>query len=1017
MSEEILRALAQLYAIIAKQDDGVTENERNFAIKSFRKKINHEAALEYVKLYDELSGYNQLGKKGEEEGKEKLTSVKDSVKTLGICKKINKTLTQKQKVVVFIELLQMVKSDNNFSPQRMQIIDTVAEVFNIESKEHQNIVNFVIHEDLSYFKNQAFLVVNNFICEDEDDQTGYRHIYSDISTGNLIYLHIPSVDMIFLKYSGADTIQLNGMAVAGNEVVLFSPGSILKSGKGSTFFYSEISTQFHSSSNGVKLSFNVKDVEFKFPNGKVGLRDINISEGAGRLIAIMGASGAGKTTLLNVLAGLEKPSRGAIYINGLDLYENKDELSGVIGYIPQDDLLIEELTVFENLFYNARLCFKDLTKAELTDKVCKVLDQLGLLQARDLKVGNSLNKTISGGQRKRLNIALELIREPAVMFVDEPTSGLSSRDSENVIDLLKELSLRGTLIFVVIHQPSSDIYKMFDRIFILDTGGYPIFFGNPIEAITYFKRLSLHADHEKGQCETCGSVNPEQIFNIIEEKVVDEYGNYTDKRKVSTDQWVQFYKGNFIPRFLEDIKQAPPRLLNIPGKLLQTAIFTTRDFYSKISNKQYLLINLLEAPFLALLLAFIIRYNNTSDGQYFFRYNENIPAYLLMSVVVAIFMGLSVSAEELIRDRKIRKRETLLNLSWWSYLNSKLLILFSLSAIQTLLLVLVGNTILEIKGMYLSYWLMLFSTSCAANVMGLIISSYFNSAVTVYIIIPLVLIPQMILSGALFSFDKINDLFRNQERSPLIADVMISRWAFEGLSVNQFANNDYEKLFYPYEQTEAIANYNLVYVLPDLKEKVKFNDSNAKEKNDSIQNIVKRNTRVILTELSKKAAFIKAGNSLTNINAARWEPHYSAIFFDQLDKLDVLYNRILNESTKKKEKEAYNKFSESELNVLKNKYYNESLADFVKNAKASERIITAEDHLIPKYNLVYFNPEKSASIRTHFCAPVKQFAGIPVNTYTFNLIFIWIFTIAMYIVLYFDLVNKIKFPININFKK
>jgi ABC-type multidrug transport system ATPase subunit len=127
-----------------------------------------------------------------------------------------------------------------------------------------------------------------------------------------------------------------------------------------------------------------------------------------------------------------------------------------------------------------------------------------------------MNKKISGGQRKRLNCGLELIREPSVLFVDEPTSGLSSRDSENIMDLLKELALKGKLIFVVIHQPSSEIFKMFDKLMITDTGGYPIYHGNPLDAIVYFKTAVQAINQSESECTRCGNVNPEQIFNIIE---------------------------------------------------------------------------------------------------------------------------------------------------------------------------------------------------------------------------------------------------------------------------------------------------------------------------------------------------------------------------------------------------------------------------------------------------------------------------------------------------------------------
>src|SRR3972149_6379482 len=205
--------------------------------------------------------------------------------------------------------------------------------------------------------------------------------------------------------------------------------------------------------------------------------------------------------------------------------------------IPQDDLLIEELTVFQNLFYNAKLCFDNLTDFEITERVNAVLSDLGLFEARNLKVGSPLEKTISGGQRKRLNIALELIREPSVLFVDEPTSGLSSRDSENIMDLLKELARKGKLLFVVIHQPSSEIFKMFDKLIILDVGGFPIYYGNPVDGVIYFKQRINHVNADESECKLCGNVNPQQIFNIIESKVLDEYGNLTDNRKVSPKEW------------------------------------------------------------------------------------------------------------------------------------------------------------------------------------------------------------------------------------------------------------------------------------------------------------------------------------------------------------------------------------------------------------------------------------------------------------------------------------------------
>lgn len=1010
MSEEILKALTQLFAIITKQDGGVTQREREFVINFFQTELDRDSIKEYVDLYDEFSGY---GKAEEDTGKSKLTSVKDSVKTLGICKKINKTLTQKQKVVVLIKLLELVGTDKNFTPQRMEIINTASSVFNIVQDEYHLIENFVITEDASSLKYADILLLDN--SRGNDNGRLNKHVHGHIE-GTLIFMRVRSVDMYFTKYLGEESNALNGFPMQANRVYLFSHGSTIKTQAGDALYYSDLVGQFNEEIKTTKLSFNAFVEELKFPTGAIGLRNVVVAEGPGKLIGIMGASGAGKTTLLNVLAGLVKPTKGQVLINGFDINTQKDKIHGVIGYVSQDDLLIEELTVYENLYYNAKLCFADFNEEQLHKRVMEVLENLGLDQRKDLRVGNPLDKTISGGQRKRLNIALELIREPAILFLDEPTSGLSSRDSENVIDLLKELSLKGKLIFVVIHQPSSDIYKMFDKMIIMDTGGYPAYYGPPIEAITYFKKSTHQVDSNRGQCETCGNVNPEQIFNIIEAKVVDEYGQPTPKRKITPPQWYDLFKERFKINRVEDIKEEPPRSLRLPNKIKQTIIFATRDTLSKLSNKQYLLINLLEAPLLAIILAVIIKYRSSPGGvDYVFRFNENFPAFLLMSIIVALFMGLTVSAEEIIRDRKILRRESFLNLSWNSYLMSKLFILFTLSAIQTLSFVVLGNLILEIEwGMLLPFWFVLFTTSCFANVLGLNISSAFNSAVTVYVMIPLLLIPQMILSGLLFPFDKLNEIISTKGKVPIIADLMASRWAYEALVVDQFRNNSFEKPYYDFEKYEAQADFRSSFLVNELDRKRKFVFDNLNSQNDTIKQTVEKDIYIIQTTLRND--FFKKG--LEKELESTWSidkltPEFNKKLEDFLTAYKKFYQDVYNRAVAEKEAAIFKleneKGNDYDINRYKDKYYNESLADLVKNVDEKERIIEFEGQLYQQINPIFIDPRPSGPLdyRAHFFAPKKHLLGSDVSTFLFNNIIIWIMTVLLYITLYFELLRKL----------
>ncbi len=816
MSEEILKALMQLFAIIAKQDEGVEENEIEYIQKFLTQQLNDEAAKEYMTLFYKKAGISEIPEERIKKDKPQLTSVKDSVRILGLCKKINKSLNQGQKVVVLVRLFELVNADRKFSEQRMAIINTVAEVFNITKEEFKSIESFVIQNEPNNLDNPSILVIN----DEETEYGACKHILSEELDGAIFILHVKSAELYFIKYTGSQDVILNGLAVNNKRIYLFANGSSLKMPKGKPVYYSDVVSRYMADTTSIRISFNAKNISYRFPNGNYGLKDINISETHGKLIGIMGASGAGKTTLLNVLSGSAEPTEGKVLINNIDLFKEKEKLEGVIGYIPQDDLLIEELTVFQNLYFSAKQCFKDKNDDEISTLVNDTLKSLDLFERKDLKVGSPLNKMISGGQRKRLNIALELIREPSILFVDEPTSGLSSRDSENVMDLLSVLSLKGKLIFVVIHQPSADIYKMFDRMVILDTGGFQIFYGNPIESIIYFKKIDAQINAEVGECPTCGNVTPELIFNIVEAKVVDEFGQYTDKRKVLPKQWAKTYNEQVIVEEHPDIEEKPPSNLNIPSWFNQFKIYTIRDIFSKISNKQYVALTLIEAPLLAFILAFIIRYiADPHSTDYIFYENENIPPYIFMSIVVALFLGLTVSAEEIFKDRKILKREQFLNLSRSSYLVSKVFIMFVISAIQSVLYVLIGNSILGVKGMWFEYWYVLFATSACANMMGLNISQTFNSAVTIYILIPLLMIPQMALGGAMFSFDKLNKALGDVDKVPFIAELMTSRWAYEGLIVNQYTENEFKKIFYEIEKRESNADYKISHYIPDLEDR------------------------------------------------------------------------------------------------------------------------------------------------------------------------------------------------------
>lgn len=993
MSEEILNAIIHLLAIVAKEDE-ITRAEKASIENFLKENLSNDVAAHYLALFDQMCESLSIEVRSEAEI---ITET---------CAKINKEQTAQQKVVVILNLIMLIAADGRISQRERELLYLISDQINIPKKTTDLIKAFVVFQERNQINSSNILVIDD---GNQEIPAKCKHMILPGIEGFISILRIPEIEIYLVKRIGEISLILNGAPMRRNHIYNFSTGSVIKSSSAEPVYHSEVVNHFRQIDTKHHLTFVARNLTYKFRNGKVGLRNINIEEESGKLIALMGGSGAGKSTLLNVLNGNETPSEGSVRINGVDIHISKQKIEGVVGYVPQDDLLIEELTVADNLYYAAKLCFKDHSEKQLKELVDKTLQALGLHETRLLKVGSPLDKKISGGQRKRLNIGLELLREPSVLFVDEPTSGLSSRDSENIMDLLKELSLRGKMIFVVIHQPSEDIFKMFDKLVVLDVGGYQVYYGNPIDGIGHFKKIAKIVDQTT-------TANPEQIFNIIETKVVNEFGNFTNKRKTTPYEWYQHFKEQIKIPSVRETTIIPHKTLHIPNKLKQLAIFTLRDIKTKLGNKQYLTINLLEAPALALLLAFIVRYIPDGSDTYYFSDNLNIPVFFFISVIVALFMGLTVSAEEIIKDRKILKREAFLNLSRMSYLFSKLLILFGLSAIQTLTFVLIGNWILEINGMFFPFWMTLFSVSCFANVLGLNISSAFKSAVTVYILIPLLVIPQLILSGVVVNFDRLNPTITSSDKVPLIGDIMASRWAFEALAVAQFKDNEYERQFYPYDKVLTESEFKTSYVFPKIKDDLEFVHHLMGSQVEAEKKEIIHRLSTIKNEFNKELSKI-GKDKFPDIEKLTIDAFDESVFENSMHFTDQLknYYNLRFKSANEEKQAIMNSINGSEetRNVfidLKRRNENEALAMLVKNMATKQRMLEHNNQLIRKIYPIYQDPEFPKNFfdfRAQFYQPRKHFAGQMIDTLYFNLIMIWMMTLILFVALYFTWLKKI----------
>ncbi len=935
MTDVILSSFISLFALFGKVEQVDEERAKEMLVSYLRRQFGIRNIDLYLDLYSDMRMAYEMTDD---------LNTQDTVRS--ICSNLQTDIRNTEKALLLLRLLEFCADDDGFTDVMFR---TMAEQFNISDEQYNNFMDYVNNKPTEH------VILHQLEGFD----------------GQLKTLLDPFTGLLMFTYMGSDTVLLNDVPVLSGCYQVWLQSSVLKGKSGRPVYYSSIISCYDKSDSEVEdVEFCGRNVTFRFPGSDNGMHNLSFNLHNGELLAIMGGSGTGKTTLLSLLNGSMKPQEGTITINGHDISE--PEAKALIGYVPQDDLLIEELTVYQNLWFTAKLCFEGMAEEELDRRVMKTLKDLGLDAVKDLKAGSAINKYISGGQRKRLNIALELIREPAVLFLDEPTSGLSSADTEKVINLLKEQTLKGKLIIVNIHQPSSDVYKLFDRLWLLDRGGYPVFDGNPIDAITYFKEAAHYADAETSACPMCGNVNPEIVLNIIDEKTLNSNGEISDERKMTPQEWHELYLKNRPELPAPAVSNVPSSDQKKPGVLKQFAIFLHRNFKTKITNVQYLCITLLQAPLLAVVCAFLTRY--APPEGYSVMDNKNLVSYFFMAVIVATFTGMSGSAEEIIKDRALLKREQFLHLSYGSYIWSKIVYMACVSLIQTLLFIVVGNAIMELHGLFSTWWLILFMTALLANLTGLLLSQCLNSVVAIYISIPMLLIPQILLCGLVVSFSDLTPK-STTGNVPIIGDLIPSRWSYEALAVTSFTDNEYERKFFALDKKKYETQYynmGLLYELQSQLETLKDEQKRGKESTVDHMAVIRTNLPLI--------------TAYCNMKPYNGDESYQSLYDYMREAENILSNRS-NEISLKADAltSSYIRQNGKEaLLDLKRQNYNIKLEDCVIGADQRRMLDIIDNYAVPRTGLIFLTPQSTIG-RAPFYSSEKIVGQWHIKTLWFNM--------------------------------
>ena len=565
---------------------------------------------------------------------------------------------------------------------------------------------------------------------------------------------------------------------------------------------------------------------------KVLLDNVSFKALPGDLIALMGPSGAGKTTLLMTLNGYQAPTSGQVRINGEDLYEIYDLLRGSIGYVPQDDIVHPELTVWEAVRYSAKFRLPpDMSEEEIDQRVDQTLRDLGLEAVMNLQIGKPEKKVLSGGQRKRVNIALELVTDPIIMFLDEPTSGLAADDTTALITLLSDLAKKtGKTIIVTIHQPAKDEYEKFNLALVMGYGGVPMYYG-PTARDSY----SFFGSFLASQGKPNNIDNPRDMFdmlNLRERKVLEEMRMRDPNvvrgvgRLAAAKQWRdqffaqnnpifgKMYSGNRAIGQAEGHKSGGSFHRQLPPYFRQLFLLIGRYYKVKVRDRAGTAIMLLQAPIIGVLLCVVFGLQKSGAPPWCLAALQSLKALapaddgekaqtaadqaaqaaellkghdvrdiansLFFVVVSAVWFGTSNAAREIVSERAIYLRERMVNLRLSNYVLSKYILLSIVCVIQCALLLGIVSPALGYNGLlnghpdvFLQQLGIVTLTAMNAVAIGLLLSSVVGSSEAAMALTPIALIPQVVLGGTLVPMTTNPSL-----RYPMLG--VPARWGFEG---------------------------------------------------------------------------------------------------------------------------------------------------------------------------------------------------------------------------------------------
>ncbi len=916
MTRFFFDALVKLFAISVNR---IPDSDTSLIKKCFREFLFDNLEPKYVESF--LLFFDKYLIEYSSRESEKRLSL-NSVKLIGLCNDTAKYLNHKDRAIIVFVLVRLINETSEIEDSK-EFILLIAEIYELDIVATKELLKFIQNYDS--VSNIKLKVKNNCFAK-------------------AIYF---TQDIYVLINISSENFLIDTIVVGKSKFCYAIKESVITFSDQVKVYFNDYISYFNF---GYQYDFKLflKDVAV-YKNSKTILNKISISLSSGEFVGIIGNSGCGKTSFLNAVSGKDKKTKGEFYLDA--------ELKNLnYSFLNQDYQFIPGFSVKEHL--RQRADFLQIKPSLKNELITQVAESVGLGKHIDKIVVKKDNTSyqLSGGQQKRLRIAMELLSMPDVFLLDEPTSGLSSEDSYQILSLLSRIAQHNKLVIASIHQPDYDSLILFDKILLIDDSGYPVYYGSPLKITEYLRNKTNTVD-KNTVLEI--SKNPSVILNLLGvsksfEKSVKDKSKFWYQNFISSDMSLkktEHLKKKILP--------GNKRKLNSFKSFISSFNF---DVKTEFKNKLRLVL-LFIIPFITgLSFAFISKYYTNESYEYYL--NSNIPVWILITVITAIFIGMVSSGNDFINFRNYHIADYYLKNKYFSFCFAKFVKYIIISFIQAVVIVLPAVFILKMEfvlpELILINWILCFWGAVA----GMLASVLFKSSSVVYLVIPFIIVLNMLFSGVLIKFDTFNNkVFGNNPvlvtkvANLLPAFPTINTLTTEFYLYNDRMNNVFEEKSMYYE-----AVYYTDYFIPEIVD-IYYKDS-----------VVARN--MLICESHRNNLFPQ----IIDVNCLSLIDSINCYYKNQKSNLFIKINE--NEILYEKDKNYCNKSIDA---IVENYYTN--LIDF--DEKSLNRYyMTAYIPPYWEYNNISFNP---------FVSVFNKF----VDLYIFTVLKIFLFSIIMFIIILF----------------